>query len=481
MAIVWQYFIATCMVFISTISNGFLELFDSFENNDRRYHKAAFGSDREFINETNDGFCVNGLERISRIDSFEGVLLTGAIGTGKGINIIIPNILRLADGKTTLICHDPSGEAWAKTSGHTYLKDYDVITYRLNCPSESDYYNPMDNIRNKAQAYKLASILMDSNHGNASSDPFWQIQGVTTTYAFIAIVMKLEQQYRTLYNVRHLLIQFSIDRDRVKHLFIKKADDELMETFLSIYALEDKVLRSVIATSLSSLALWSDENIVKVTSSSTLDFKTLRTGKPKCIYVLNHTTDMKLYTPLINILFDQLTDALFEHLPTTKDHDVAFIMDEMSGIRLKNLPTILLNCRKYRLAFLCAYQSTSIIISCYPNDWEAITSSLRTKIWLGGQGLEGSKHLEELIGREDVTDYKGNTKTRYLISQEEIRKMQANMGLVISPQGQCYQVKMYPYFEQIFFNMKTKHRPVTISKSLLHHIPLTPINVSKEK
>jgi type IV secretory pathway TraG/TraD family ATPase VirD4 len=481
--IFWQYFYAGCMILVSSMSQGFLELIDSYEKKDVRHHKASFATDRDFINESNRGFVVNGIERISRLDSFEGVMLTGAIGSGKGINVIIPNIARLADGSTSIIIHDPSGEAMMRTSGYVKERNYDIHVFRWFDPAHSDFYNPLDYVRDKSEAYKTAKILIDGTLGKSSSDPFWSLQAITALYCFIALTLKLEPQFRTLYNTRHLLIQFSIDPEKIHPLFVAKADNELMETYLSIVALEDKVLRSVIATALAGLGLWADDNIVRITSQkSSVDFRELRSEKPKCIYILNHTTDARVYAPLINLLFDQLSAALFEWLPDPKsDHDVMFVMDEMSSIHLKNLPTILNNCRKHRVGFLCAYQSSGMIRASYPNDWEAVMSSLRTKIWLGGQGLESSKQLEELIGREEVEDAKGRITVRSLMPSEDIRLMRPDEGLVISPFGRCYKVQMHPYFAQTFLNLKMKRPSFAVSKALLSHVPLTAVHAKDKK
>jgi type IV secretory pathway TraG/TraD family ATPase VirD4 len=477
-----QYLWATCLVFITSLSGSMLEYFDSLEPQDNRHHNSAFATDNEFINDTNTGFVVNGTDRIPRSTSFEGMLVTGATGSGKGINIIIPNVLKLLDKKTSLIIHSPSGDTFVKTSGQAYSQHYEVIAYRFNDHEHSDFYNPFDNVHSNSDAYSLAGILADSYEEKSSSDPFWKIQGTLVLYMCIAIVTKLSHEFRTLKNVRHLLIQFSIDPRRLERLFVTHADDELMETFLQAYSMEDKVLRNVVASALAYVSLWSDDNVARVTSQSSFSFDSLRSGKPKCIYIMNSVTDMKLYAPIINVFFAQLTSSLLSRIPDPKsEHDVMLIMDEMASIKLPNLPTILQNCRKHYVGVLCAYQQISSIRASHPHDWDAVMSNLRTKVYLGGMGLDSSENLEKLIGREDLTDEKGNVRTRYLMTQEALRTMTPDTGIALSPVGECYRLRMRPYFEDVFLNMKAKRSPVRISRPQITQLPLTPIHAIKEK
>lgn len=475
----WERLWALILVFASAVSEGFLELFDSFEPRDGRHHHAAFGTDRKFINETNTGFVVNGTERIPRTASFEGMLVTGATGSGKGVNIIIPNILKLLDGRTSLCIHDPNGDSYRRTSGYAQHRGYEVVAYRWDDPSSSDFYNPFDQLRSNSHAFALAEVLADSHEDRSSSDPFWKLQGTVVLYMGIAICMKLAPEFRTLKNVRHLLIQFSIDPRRLERLFIAHADDDLMETFMQVYSMEDKVLRNVVSSALAYLSLWSDDNVAVATSQSSFDFSTLRSGRPKCIYILNSVTDTKL-RPLVNVFFSQLSANLLSRIPGPHEHDVMMVMDEMSSVTISNLHILLMNSRKHFLGWIVAFQSTSTIRACHPHHWEGIMGNLRTKVYLGGMGLESSKHLEELIGREDVSDGKGGVRTQYLMTQEALRAMPPETGIVISPVGTCYKVAMRPYFEDPFLNRKAQKAPVRVSRPL-PPVHLTKIDAVKEK
>jgi type IV secretory pathway TraG/TraD family ATPase VirD4 len=459
------------------VDNVFIAI-EHFDEKKEGIYTASFGDERDILSSSHGGFCLNGTESITKQMSYEGVLLTGAIGSGKGATVVIPNMLLCTDNKT-IIVHDPSGETTEKTSGFN-SRNHRIVVYNFGKPDRSHSYNPLDYAKTKSGQYKLATILVHAVYEKNPSDPFWVLQSVTVIYCFVAIVMTQEPLYRNLKNVKNLIAEFIINSEKIDQLFIKYADDELMREYQSILTMDDKVMRSVVASCLSALGLWYDENVCRTTASSSIDLTTLRIV-PTVIYIQGDTTNSRLYAPLIEIFFEQLMGIFFAKLPDPKDLDVAFIFDEASTLLLKSLNSYLNNARKHRLMFLLAFQSNQID-AMYGSEASSIKSALRTKVWLGGAGLDTSKELEDLLGRTEITDNQGKTKIKPLMLAEEIRAMRTDEGIIVSPAGKPYKTKMSSYFRSPFLNLKTKIAPFKFMNHRVPSvIPLIPLPNEKTK
>ena len=141
--------------------------------------------------------------RLLRFNGDGAVLVAAPMGSGKGVGIVIPNLL---DHPGAVICTDPKGENEARTS------DYRATlgpVFRLNAihPERSDSFNPLDMIRLKtATEFDDALMLADLLVVPESADSYWDTAAKNTLAAAIMYVMRTRQPAeRTLATVGALV------------------------------------------------------------------------------------------------------------------------------------------------------------------------------------------------------------------------------------------------------------------------------------
>lgn len=457
------------MVGKETIGN-IITAIDSFEPLDARLYKSEFADDGELLSDDHGGFCIDGTRSITRKTSHEGVLLTGATGTGKTSVQILNSVLRLQGSQ---VIHDPAREIFEKTSGYLSRMGFVCFVLNFGLPGCSHRFNPLAYVRTESDINKVCSLLVRTVLGNSANDPFWNLQATMVLKVVVGLVLAFEPEKRNFANVRHLLKAFASNRDSVKMLFVKKADDALFADFKTVLALEPKVFASVVATALAATTLWSDESICQTTSSNSFDFSLLRKEKA-CVYIQNATADARYYSPLVALFFELLFKEQMSHLPEHDENDVFVILDEAATLYIPLLPLALCNMRKYRTGIFTAWQTYESIINAYgAENAEVIRSNSNTKIYLSGGSQKASEELEKMLGRVEVT-HDGKKIVKPLLFSEEIRCLDRSEAVVMSG-NKNYKVKLMPYYEQPFIRRRTEMPPAQLACEPAGMIPLIQI------
>jgi type IV secretion system protein VirD4 len=435
----------------------------------------AFGDISELLNPHHKGFCLNGADSLSLLDSYRNVLIEGTTGAGKGVFVLIPSILHMTGA--SIIAHDPSGELATKTSGYLHAQGYKVKVLNFSNPSVSDSFNPMDYIKTQSDINKLASLLVRTTLASDRSDPFWNLEATSFLKTFIGLVLTQEKQYRNLANVKHLISVFAGSPKKVDSLVAKHATDELLKEYKSIISKEAKILSSVVSTVTASLQLFEDQDICKTTSYSTIDFESIRKEKT-VIYIQNQTADAKYYAPLISIFFEMLMKSLMSKLPDKRDLDTFLLIDEAATLTVPILALALANVRKYRAGILTAWQSEQQIHHTYgASEAISIKDNSLTKFYFTGAGLATCEELSKTLGTVKQVTAQGKSRMKPLLSPQEIRTLKPTEAIIVSGARKPFKVHMTPYFKQPLLVLKTQERPYQIlNQHLQSDIPLIPFS-----
>ncbi len=468
-----SYASATGLTMVDALVGNVLAAIDSFEERDMRTYRASFGDEREILSSSHGGFCLTGRYegRISRETSYENVMCVGQIGSGKTATLALPSCMMIEGA--SMVVTDPSGQIRAKVSPYLRSKGVRVLSLRLDAPDSSHCFNPFNFIRTKSDAYKVAYILVSCILKVGNGDNFWFLQAQTMIFIFISIVMTQEPEVRHMSSVRHLLNRFSIKPESLDSLFCKYSSPELFEDWKALNMMEEKVLRSVIATAQSALGLWFDEGLARLTCTNDIDFALMR-EVPTALFIENPTANSKVYAPLLSMFFELAFKELMTKLPSSSDLDVFFILDEIGTLRFESLPDILNNNRKYRLPVMSLWQSQEIMVHQFgAAGADSIRDASRTKVFLSGMGLKGSHELEDLLGKEEYVDSSGSQKVRPLMLAQDIRLMQPDEAIILSGTMKPLRVDVTPYFRQRLLERKLNLPPwLHRNQLLLPSIPL---------
>jgi len=255
--------------------------------------------------------------------------------SGKGIGIIIPNLLNF-DGSA--IIHDIKLENWHFTSGFRAAHGHKVFLWSpLNPDATTHSYNPLDMIREDvifrlSDAQALAGYLIPL----PQKDPIWD--QLARFFLTALVIYTLDRKrvedtpatigeiYRTLNNQGDMH-EWALEASQKPWL-----DPEARRLFISFAGMTEKE-RSFVKTSIAkSLNLWANPMIDAATSKSDFNLRDIR-KKRMSIYVGVTEDTKEIVAPLVALFFQQAIGTLVQREPGKDEpHKVLFLMDEFASL-----------------------------------------------------------------------------------------------------------------------------------------------------
>lgn len=281
-------------------------------------------------------------------DGSQHVLLSAPTRSGKGVSVVIPNLLTWPESCVVL---DIKRENWDITSG--YRRKYGQRCYLFN-PGASDgrthRYNPLGYISEDPgkridDIQKIANMIFPDVQG---TDPIWT---ATPRSLFLGVVLFLLESPGKPVTLGQVLRETLTDGDG-KDYFDKAAKDRRdcgkglsgacvrgLQSYTSI-ASENTRTRSGIMTSFRSrLELWMNPAIDAATSDNDFDLRDLRKRKMS-IFIGITPDNLERMAPLINLFFQQLVDLNTRELPSQNPdlkYTCLLLMDEFTSMGKVNI------------------------------------------------------------------------------------------------------------------------------------------------
>jgi len=416
-------------------------------------HNSTFADIRSIASFFNKGFVIGKHVRLTRKKSFENILIAGPTGSGKTSHLLIKNIVALKN--CSMIINDPSHEIYQKTSG--YLKQFFTIkTLNFSNSLTSAGYNPLSRIEKPSDVNKIADLLIRSTlDKNSSSDPFWSLQSKSLLTICIRLVRHQSKQYQNFANVLNILNTLASNEEQVDRWISETNDESLHLEFKAFTSTPEKTRLNIIASTRSSLEMFADPEIAKVTSHDSIDFDSLRKNET-VLFIHNSIANMKYLNILIGIFFDQLYGSLLEVLPSSNDKDIFIILEEASSLYVNILPIALANTRKYRVGNIVCVQSPSQLKTLYKEDALNITAQCMTKIYLPGHtSIEMMKEIELLSGMTTYKDASGIERRKPLITINEIRELKYGRSIILTSNIPFIIGETSPYYKSCLYKTRT--------------------------
>ncbi len=462
------------LLFLENILKALIELFQT----PPRSHDlvASFGEPRDALSRNAYGFSITGKEQLVRKLSFQNVLVVGTTGSGKTSSSLIPSILKL---NGSLVIHDPSGELYEKTSGYLKENGYLIKVFNPAEPSLSDSFNVCSYAKDHSDLHKVARSLVQSTRNTASGEPIWDELATSLISLLLRGLSMKPKRFQNLPNVLHLLNELAIDPSHVRPFFAATGHHGLIQEFDAFAKYEDKLRTSVLASAKGALHYLADERIAEVTSTDTLDLRTLRTRKT-AIFIQNKIGEGAYYKPLSSLFFESLFSVLFDHRPEHSDHDVYLLLDEASSLVCPTLPLAIANLRKYRVGMMLCLQEFSQLVDIYGAEGaETIRSNCYGKLYHGGGSLQSCEEISRMLGLYTFTDSDGIKRNRSLMTPDEIRMLPPSRALFVSGTARPLLVRLRPYFKQRSLAELTRIPAVVRSPHRIDSIPRYPLSVDR--
>jgi type IV secretion system protein VirD4 len=343
--------------------------------------------------------------RLIRVPRYTSVLLVGGIGSGKGVSIIIPNLLAYRRG--SVVCFDTKGDLDATCAKRRKARGERIIRL-APFNNGADSFNPLDTI------LKDSPMLVDSARAVAEAlvvrqgtenDPHWNDKAVQVITALLVLVlMRFKGEERSLNSVQEIasdpeLLASAADKlrgmegipgrlgNQLKGLFDKAENGSL-----------SKEGAGVLSTVARHLAFLDSELVAKSVARSTLVPTDLL--KPGTTLFLQIPPDqLEAQKGLLRCWISTLV-RFIGAAGDERTGEVLFLVDEASalGENFSALEEALVRGRSAGCRILVAYQSDSQVQSAFKGKPTLLYDNCATQIYLGASSIETAERISKSLG-----------------------------------------------------------------------------------
>ena len=337
----------------------------------------------------------------------EHVMLHAPTRSGKGVGVVIPNLLNWPDSVVVL---DIKRENWTATAGFRAAHGQTVLLFDpLDPEGRSARFNPLGHIDRSSpsevldELQKLAVMLFPAP---PNGDPFWAEAartGLIGVGAYVAetpdLVFSLGAIYREL--------TAGDGRTRWPALIAARAASGSALSSGCVSALTDfasaseNTFASIRQTITARMNLWLNPRVCAATDDSDFDLRDLR-SKRISLYLATSPDNLPRVAPLYNLLFQQLVDLNTRELPAGDQHpiQVLLILDEFARLgHASVLAHAFSYVAGYGLRLLPVLQSPAQLRAEYgPDLAEEILANCGVEIAFAPKELKVAQDLSERLG-----------------------------------------------------------------------------------
>lgn len=347
----------------------------------------------------------------------EHVMLYAPTRSGKGVSVVIPNLLNWPDSAVVL---DVKRENWEASAGYRQAHGQEVFLFDPLAPDgRTARYNPLghidrgDPVAVMDELQKLAAMLFPAQ---AFADPFWSEAART---GFIGVGAYVAQSSQTFsLGVIYGELTHSEARTRLRHAVEdqiragKPLSPDCARALSDFCSTSDATFASIKQTITARLNLFLNPRVCAATEVSDFDLRALRDRRIS-IYLGVSPDNLTRIAPLYNLFFSQLIDLSTRERPSGERHriKVLVVLDEFA--RLGHAEVIARGfsyVAGYGLRLLPVLQSPAQLRAEYgPDLAQDITSNCGVEIAFGFKELRVAQDLSERLG---FYTYAGRSRSR---------------------------------------------------------------------
>lgn len=339
--------------------------------------------------------------RFLMLGKMEHVLLEAPTGSGKGVGIVIPNLLQWPDSVVVL---DIKRENYEITAGFRRAGGQKVVLFNpTDREGRTARYNPLsyinraDPIEVLVELQKIATMLfVPPEKGEA----FWTESART---GFVGIAAWIAAKPERPFSIGE--IYRTITMPGMKAFFAKEAHDHALSegcraALADFTSSADNTFTGIVQTVTSKLNLWINPIVDRATAESDFSLMDLR-RHPTSIYLGVSPDELDRVAPLYNLFFQQLIDLNTRELPSDDEKlAVLLILDEFARLgRAQVIANAFSYVRGYGLRLLPVIQSRSQLRQVYgEHGADEIVSNCGVEIAFTPKELRVAKELSERLG-----------------------------------------------------------------------------------
>ncbi len=416
------------------------------------------------------------------------VFISAPNRSGKGVGLVIPNLLAWSDSVVVL---DIKGENFDITSGFRQEHGHDVFMF---APASehgiSHRFNPFDAVR-QDRRYRIADIQQIARFliPNKERADIWEPEARSLFLALALYVFDMDACEKSIGEINRLLRTNEDLGDIAKHV-VKTLPDRLdpacIMEFSNFAQKATKERSGVKSTLTAALALWTNPLIDAATATSDFNIADLR-RKPISIYVSVSLNQLATVAPLLNLFFQQVVDTLSRHLPGDDEpHQVLMLIDEFAALgKMDILAGALPFLAGFQVRFMTVTQGLTQLDDLYGQTGrETFLQNSGIQIFFAPNDRTTAMFMSERLGTTtiDVTSTsrgKGGNVTRSkspqrreLMTPDEVRRLDTKQQIIFVEGARPIKANKITYFDDSMFASRVlKAASVPKLKPMLRLLP----------
>ncbi|OBX17933.1 conjugal transfer protein TraG [Erythrobacter sp. QSSC1-22B] len=332
----------------------------------------------------------------------EHVIVEAPTRSGKGVGIVIPNLLTWEDSVVVL---DVKRENFDASAGFRAAHGQQVFLFNPTArDGRTARYNPLGYIERGnpdaviVELQKVATMLFTVPD---KGDSFWMESAKT---GFVGVGAHVANAADLPFTIGEIYRQFTQPDIQRYFLEIAQHDSSLSgparQALADFTSGADKTFSSILQSITSKMSLWLNPLVCAATAHSDFDLRDLRSRKIS-IYLGVSPDEMDRVAPLYNLFFQQLIDLNTRDLPKEgENHQVLLILDEFARLgRASVIAGGFAYVAGYGIRLLPVIQSRSQLRAVYGHDVaDEIVANCGVEVAFTPKELKVAKELSERLG-----------------------------------------------------------------------------------
>lgn len=321
------------------------------------------------------------------------VMLSAPTRSGKGVGVVIPNLLNWPDSVVVL---DIKGENFAITAGYRAAHGQAVYTFSpFDEEARSHRWNPLTSVRSSplhrvGDLLGIGQVFFPNDGSGTSSEAFFNDQARNL---FLGLGLLLLETPELPRSVGEMLRQSSGQgRPLKEHLNglikqRKEADkpftDECADALQRLLSNSENTLASVVATFHAPLTIFADAVVDAATSADDFDLSQLRRQRMS-VYVRIPPHRLANARPLLTLFFSQLVSLNTQHLPAhdkSLKYQCLLVNDEFTAMGRVGIIT-------HSAAFLAGYNLRLLTVVQAMSQLDAVYGDKEARTFATNHGLQ---------------------------------------------------------------------------------------------
>lgn len=394
------------------------------------------------------------------------VLVTAPTRSGKGVGIVVPNLL-CWNGSAIVL--DIKQENYNITSG--YRKKYGdkiILFSPMEDNGNTQRFNPLDTIR-QDEAHRitdiqnLTTILLPVEN---SYDSMWKNEARDLFIGLVLYILDNPDVPHTIGEVHKMLkgdinlvtqLQKILSSALKTKMPIPSAAEKAFHNFINKAEKEQSGVRSTLT---SALSLWQSPIIDKATSASDFSFNELR-QKPTTIYIGASPSQLDTLAPLLNLFVQLAVNSLSRCLPDDKNNvPVLFLMDEFAALgRMDKLTSSMAYLAGYNVTFMNIIQGLGQLESLYHKaGMTTILQNSHIQVYFAANDSTTAEYVSSKLGTRTLK-IKNRTTPR---NSDILDRGSVSESLAQAPLMRPDEIRTLPKDKAII--LKEGHTPVKATK-----------------